>query len=360
MTADPIGGVWTYACELINALADQGVEVVLATMGASLNAVQQRMVRELPNVTLAESNFALEWMPNPWHDVDAAGDWLRTLVQRHSPDVMHVNGYAHAALDVGVPVVCVAHSCVATWMRAVRGTDLPPLWAEYRARVTGGLRAADAVVAPTSAILSAILAAYGVERAGRVIPNGRSSSTFRPVDKEPFVLAAGRLWDEAKGIGDLDTCSIALRWPIRVAGPLLGPRGSGQLRPREISALGELSPDELAGWMARASIFALPARYEPFGLTALEAALAGCTLVLGDIPTLREIWGADAMFVPPGDPPQLAFALESLIRDPLRRGALAACARTRALSLTPRRMAGAYRELYDEVIAAAPRQEVCA
>ncbi len=32
----------------------------------------------------------------------------------------------------------------------------------------------------------------------------------------------------------------------------------------------------------------LPARYEPFGLSVLEAALSGCALVLGDIPSLRE------------------------------------------------------------------------
>ena len=54
-------------------------------------------------------------------------------------------------------------------------------------------------------------------------------------------------------------------------------------------------------WMARAAIYALPARYEPFGLTALEAGLSGCALVLGDIPSLREVWGETACFVPPDD-----------------------------------------------------------
>ena len=64
--------------------------------------------------------------------------------------------------------------------------------------------------------------------------------------------------------------------------------------------LGRLSAGELADWYARAAIYALPARYEPFGLSALEAALSGCALVLGDIPSLREIWGDAALFVPPG------------------------------------------------------------
>ncbi len=364
MTADPIGGVWTYACELIGALAEHRVEVVLATMGARLTAAQRRAVHRLPNAVLAESGLALEWMTEPWRDVDAAADWLLGLEQQHAPDVVHVNGFAHAAAGFAAPVLCVAHSCVVTWIRAVRGGQPGPEWAEYRARVARGLRAAHAVAAPTRAILGAILEAYGVTREGRVIPNGRSVAAFPPGDlakgqeKEPFVLAVGRLWDEAKGLADLDACAPHVRWPIRVAGPTIGPGGAEQ-RAAHVQLLGPLEPEAVAAWMARASIYALPARYEPFGLTALEAALAGCTLVLGDLETFREIWGESAIYVPPGDPLALAFALAALIRDPLHRGALAAYARARAVALTPRRMAAAYRKVYDELVAGA-RQEVCA
>ena len=59
--------------------------------------------------------------------------------------------------------------------------------------------------------------------------------------------------------------------------------------------------DELVRSYGDASIFALPARYEPFGLSILEAALSGCALVLGDLPSLRELWTGAAMFVPPDD-----------------------------------------------------------
>src|SRR5689334_5387660 len=210
MTADPIGGVWTYACELIGALADRGVEVVLATMGARLTAAQRRAVHRLPNAWLAESELLLEWMPDPWRDVDAAADWLRALAQRHAPDVVHVNGFAHAAVDFGAPVLCVAHSCVVTWLHAVRGAEPGREWSEYRARVARGLFAAAEVVAPTGAILEAILGAHGVARPGRVIPNGRAAAAFPPGPKEPFVLAAGRLWDDAKGLAELDACAASI------------------------------------------------------------------------------------------------------------------------------------------------------
>ena len=44
-------------------------------------------------------------------------------------------------------------------------------------------------------------------------------------------------------------------------------------------------------------IFVSVSRYEPFGLAVLEAAHAGCALVLSDIPTFRELWQGAASFV---------------------------------------------------------------
>src|SRR5690348_7167088 len=121
MTADTVGGVWTYALELAGALAPLGVDVTLATMGAPVSRAQASAASELPNLELVESRFALEWMPDAWRDVDDAGTWLLQIAQRVRPDVVHVNGYAHAALPFHAPVVCVAHSCVLTWSLAVRG-----------------------------------------------------------------------------------------------------------------------------------------------------------------------------------------------------------------------------------------------
>jgi glycosyltransferase involved in cell wall biosynthesis len=221
------------------------------------------------------------------------------------------------------------------------------------------LRAADAVVAPTQAILRDVLAAYGVERTGRVIWNGRDAADWPRGNKEEFVLAAGRLWDDAKGLATLDAAARNIDWPVHVAGPTVGPRGDDPIETAGVKLLGELRPDALADWMGRASIYALPARYEPFGLSVLEAALAGAALVLGRIDTLQEVWGDAALYATPGDAHELAHTINTLIADPLRRRALAAQSRARALVMTPARMATSYRELYGELVGAA-HAEVCA
>lgn len=345
MTADTIGGVWTYAVELARAVRPRGVHIVLATMGRRLSDAQWADLAWLPNVMVRESVHRLEWMSEPWEDVDRAADWLLALEDAERPDIVHLNGYAHAALPWRAPVVVVAHSCVRSWWEAVRGSDVPDEWAEYTRRVRAGLEAADAVVAPSHDMARALVRHYGLLEAVTVILNGRDPTLFPAAAKESFVFAAGRVWDEAKNLAALDDVAPDVSWPVYIAGDLAAPAG-GQHALRHARGLGQLQRELLASWLGRAAIYAFPARYEPFGLSVLEAALAGCALVLGDIPSLREIWGAAATFVDPGDRAALARALIRLCEDGALRRAHAAEARRQALMFGPERMAEAYLGLY--------------
>ncbi|HEX8155070.1 MAG TPA: glycosyltransferase family 1 protein, partial [Thermoanaerobaculia bacterium] len=69
MSADTVGGVWTYALELAGELQRGRVDVLLATMGRRLSPAQREEIAALPNVTVAESEYRLEWMDDPWRDV---------------------------------------------------------------------------------------------------------------------------------------------------------------------------------------------------------------------------------------------------------------------------------------------------
>lgn len=352
MTADTVGGVWTYSVELARALASSGVEVALATMGGPPSELQRERVARIPRLKLFESTFRLEWMADPWDDVERAGRWLLGLAERVEPDVVHLNGFAHGDLDWGRPVLVVGHSCVCSWWQAVHGTA-PPAdpWARYAERVRAGLAAADHVVAPTAAMLAALEEHYGPLPPSRVIANGRDPAAFPPRPKEPFVFSAGRLWDPAKNLAALEAAAPDVPWPIYVAGEAQRPDGTGggDTAIRHTHPLGRLSGRVLAAWLGRASIYALPARYEPFGLSVLEAAMAGCCLVLGDIASLREVWGEAATWVDPGDPAALAGELSRLAEDGEARAAGAAAARRRAAGLTAARMAESYLELYREL-----------
>src|SRR5215217_9067912 len=156
MTADTVGGVWTYALEVADALAPHDIEVELATMGRPLDHDQRAELARSAVAGLHESAFALEWEDDPWEDVDRAGRWLLELEERVAPDLVHLNGYAHGSLPWTAPAVVVAHSCVLSWWEAVRGEQAPATWERYRSAVEAGLRAASAVVAPTAAMLAAL------------------------------------------------------------------------------------------------------------------------------------------------------------------------------------------------------------
>jgi glycosyltransferase involved in cell wall biosynthesis len=358
MTADTVGGVWTYALELADALAPHGVDVVLATMGRAMSDAQRAQLRASAVVEVRESGYALEWMDEPWADVDRAAGWLLGLEDEVGPDIVHLNGYAHAALPWRVPTVVVAHSCVLSWWRAVHGDDAPRDWEEYRRRVANGLGSTRAVVAPTAAMLSSLEDLYGPMRHGVVVPNGRRHDWFVDRPKEPLVLSAGRLWDEAKNVAALDAVADQLDWQVAIAGDGERPGGTDRFDAAGAQLLGSLPFDELAGWLARASVFALPARYEPFGLAALEAGLAGCALVLGDIPSLREVWGDAAVFVDPDDGAGLVQALRAMERDACHRKAMAARAAQRARAYGVERMAAGYLGVYRSVAGRTEAQRV--
>lgn len=345
MTADTVGGVWTYALDLAQELQGYGIDVALATMGLPLTAEQRTAVEQRQNLTVFESTFKLEWMAAPWDDVTAAGAWLLELEALTQPDVVHLNGYTHGALPWQSPTLIVGHSCVFSWFAAVKKTQPAVTWERYRREVTRGLRAADLVTAPTAAMLTALRTHYGTFAAAAPIYNGRRATSFPPLVKEPCILTVGRVWDAAKNVAALEQVAARLPWPIFVAGEAQHPEG-GEVRLRHVQCLGRLAPADLAVWLGRAAIFALPARYEPFGLAALEAGLAGCALVLGDIPSLREVWGDAALFVPPEQPEALAAALQGLIQDLGWRARMAQRARARALRYTPERMARDYVALY--------------
>ncbi len=344
MTADAIGGVWTYAMELCRALAEHDVEVTLATMGDAPTADQCRQVFALPNVNLYVSRYKLEWMPNPWDDVARAGEWLLDLEQKTRPDVIHLNGYVHAAMDWNAPVLAVGHSCVLSWWAAVKQEPLPDHWLDYAARVSQGLRAATRVVAPTRAMLDCLHRHYRDLPQASVIHNGRTPDLFHAGTKQDVILSAGRLWDEAKNLSALNAVAPGLLWPVLVAGETSPANGTTNVR-----CLGRLDQHALAERMATAAIYALPAKYEPFGLSVLEAALSGCALVLGDIPSLRELWDGAAMFAPPDDPDLLSAQLRHCIEQPVVRRELARRARLRAKRYTVEKMAKSYMQLYREL-----------
>jgi glycosyltransferase involved in cell wall biosynthesis len=237
----------------------------------------------------------------------------------------------------------------------VKGTALPEDFAWRTKLVERGLQRAAAVVGPTHAFAAITERTYDLDRPVQAVHNGRTPRTLRDLPQGEFVLTAGRLWDEGKNVATLDAAAAEIHAPFQAAGSTEGPNGA-QIGLTALKPLGQLSDERLAGLLAARPIFASAALYEPFGLSALEAAQAGCALVLSDIDAHRELWDGAATFVDPRHPAAFADAINDLLGDQSERDRRRLMAHERSRQYTAAAMARGMADIYTRV--ALPQPEM--
>jgi glycogen synthase len=209
------------------------------------------------------------------------------------------------------------------------------------------------VVAVSAFLANEVRSLYGTDRVVRVIHNGWAApQRTRPLDKKRLTLMAGRVWDVAKNF-DL-AAEAAQDWDpgeVLLAGEQRHPDShalAAVLPP--LKAVGFLDQPQLEVLLDRAQIYLSPARYDPFGLLPLQAALHGCALLLSDVPSYRELWDGAACFFTSDDPTDLRRQWQRLLVDADLRADLQQRADERARSrFSPERMVGAYAQLYAQL-----------
>jgi glycosyltransferase involved in cell wall biosynthesis len=156
-----------------------------------------------------------------------------------------------------------------------------------------------------------------------VVPNGveprfaaANDDLFRQrFGNEHFVLYAGRIEPRknvlglVRGVRESGLPLVAIGDPVPGHGEYARTcRREGQGLVRWLPRLEHDDP-LLASAYAAASVFALPSWFETPGLAALEAALAGCAVVLTPFGCTREYFSDDVRYARPDRPAQVADAL---------------------------------------------------
>uniref|UniRef100_UPI003F1F908B glycosyltransferase n=1 Tax=Rhizobium sp. F40D2 TaxID=3453141 RepID=UPI003F1F908B len=343
MTLDAVGGVWRYAMDLGAGLRRQGMEIVFAGLGPAPSVTQAGEAKALGQLVWLDA--PLDWMAASRAEIAAAPAEISRVAKDYGVDLLHLNLPSQAAgIETPLPVLVVSHSCVVTWFAAVRRTPVPPDWAWQRDANREGFDRADAVLAPSMSHADALQAAYGPLPRLRVVHNAsRVGSDPRP--KKIFVFAAGRWWDEGKNGAVLDRAAAVMPLPVVMAGSCSGPNGQRQ-QLNDADDRGPLPYPKTIALMQRAQIVVSPSIYEPFGLTALEAARCGAALVLSDIPTYRELWDGCARFFDPHDPKALAAACMRIGEDEKLRTELMVKSLERSRAFSLERQAASMLETY--------------
>jgi len=194
-----------------------------------------------------------------------------------------------------------------------------------------------------------------------VVPNGvevRAPTVPRDVPSGGAlrIAALGRLVPQ-KGFDVLvEAVRLLQRDGVRVEVRIAG---DGAERAALEAAAGDLAVhivpfvDDPDAFLRDADAFCLPSRDEGLPFALLEAMMLGLPCVATDVGDVAVALQDDAgVVVPPEDPGALAAALRGLWADPQRRRALAAAARTRAVSVySVDNMVARTAAVYDEVLA---------
>jgi glycogen(starch) synthase len=217
----------------------------------------------------------------------------------------------------------------------------------------GQAERSDAIVACSHAILGRLRAEWDIGAiTSGVLPNtldvGRTRTLAATADipagfpsRGPVVAFSGRL-EARKGVHELLAAMLEV-WDSHPEVNLVmlggeGRRDRGRLAPslRELAGkhagrlhlLGHQPAERLFPALAAADIVALPSRWEPFGIAALEAMALGRATILTSGSGFEEFFQAerDGLMVPPRDPGSLAQAIARLLADPSLRGRLGAAA----------------------------------
>jgi len=359
------GGTAAHVAGLASALAAAGHDVVVLTIAdrpAELDAARP------PGVRVLRTLVDLPWLPpvevvaraaSANHAVAKLGARLVGELEGWQPDVVHAHdwrlGWAADTLAAryDVPFVLTMHGTE----RVRHGGQLPlgpptdvnsiEWWLAFQA---------DRLISPTRFIVEQLITGFELDETRVVhVPNGIDPSQWRPVDHPdtaaadpaatpsvpsppPLVVSWGRVQYE-KGFQVLARAIHGLRGRVPDVHGVIAGRGSylpelqTQIDVEGVSDIielpGYLSDAELRSMIHRAGCVVIPSLYEPFGIVALEALAAGAPLIVARTGGLAElIAGTDAgVTFEPGNPDDLADAIERVLTEPDLAAGLVASAR---------------------------------
>jgi glycogen(starch) synthase len=334
-----IGGVEVISAQLVRSLRDRGHEVTVLT------------TRERDDMPAEEEMDGIRVLRRPFRAAQESSDieailaergWVTRFLDELRPDVLHL-------FHIGANILFHVQARPARPAPAVitLHMDFPYHLLGNDTMMGRALRGAAWVTTCSAGLLADA-------RAGLPELAGRSSAILNrlplpdlepaplPFDP-PTLLFLGRLLNSHKGF-DLGLEAFA-RVAARRPGIQLVVAGDGDDRgalERQAAELGLAGRVEFTGMVAPADVpellnsvtaVAMPSRFDPYPLVALETAQMGRPLVAFDVGGLPEIVrdGETGRLAPAGDLDALARAMEEVLSDEGRARALGAGARAHSL-----------------------------
>lgn len=355
MTTEAGGTAWTCCLALASELAAHGTEVTLAVLGRAPDAAEAKAAEAVAGLRFMHIPILPDEAATPGA-IEKAATAIGRFASVIEADLIHLHRPELGGFGaLRSPFIASASGCAATRWQALGEAPLPEELVWQREATRRAYGEAAAVVAPTQAFADLTAATYGLSHTPAVVPfglpplaavespGGLTDFAFTAVDPQETTPVS------ACDLATLNGAAARIAVPVLAAGPSAGTAPDAPTF-GHLWLLGALEPAERARWLRAAPVFVTASRYEPFGLPVLEAAQAGCALVLSDIPAHQELWDGIAYFAPPGDEAAFAAAIEELVGDTELCASLGELAAERAQALTPAASAEAIAALYRSVL----------
>jgi glycosyltransferase involved in cell wall biosynthesis len=178
----------------------------------------------------------------------------------------------------------------------------------------------------------------------KVIYNGIDTELFSPSNSvkrlETMILMVMSRDTAVKGLRFLLEALAELRKKydlnLVVVGRTMGDGLTEKLMERlgvtsNVTFRDRIDTDELVDLYRSATLVAVPSTYEGFGIPAAEAMSCGAPVVSTTAGALPEVVGDAGILVPPADSAALAFAMDRLVADPVKRREYSLLGRRRIL-----------------------------
>jgi glycosyltransferase involved in cell wall biosynthesis len=316
------------------------------------DGAEQRAVRWLPGRLVQGAWKTLDWPPFDWF----AG----------SADLYHFPNFIRPPLGRGRSVVTIHDLAFLRHPETIE----PRNYRYLTSRIADTLRRVDAVIAVSEFTAREIreLLKMPADRV-YVVWEGLEEHISQPQESavaqlrkrlqltRPYLLTVGTLeprknlpfliqvFERLRGYdGDLVICGMkGWKYEPTLHGMRASPRAS------RIRYLDYVPDGQLNALYAGADLFLFPSLYEGFGFPPLEAMACKTPVVCSTAGSLPEILGAAAEWVPEFDAERWAAAIEHLLGDSKRMGALRALGLSQARKYTWKEAAGKTWDVYRKI-----------